>query len=291
MTLKTYRDAEGRLLRATLTPANADARFLYAPSCSSDLKSTPLLTVRNGTGFEPALDLKQDGGFVWTLRHGVTIKFNTDGLVEAIGSPYGERVTYLRQAGWLVGQQTSDDRHIDVQYSGPRPEAITVQGERRAAYQYHADYWLVQVRGNRQAWSIGYDPNGRPNQIASALGTLSLEHDAKGWLTSVQSSSTAVQIEYLAGTNTLRFSGGGKPAMEWLLGPISGAVMQDRTVLLTRSMAGPDASSVQGSGRGNRRRQTVHRPGDNRRSSLTSQRLCGQSLCRQIPNVCWLGWL
>jgi len=239
LTQKVHRNTEGRLTRATVTPAETQTRVSYMPLNLVVKDAPPVWVARNGTGFEPALKPKEDGRFVWTLRHGVEIEFGEDGLVDAIRSPHGEHITYLRKDGGLVGQHTSDGRRIDIQYAGNRPETTTLDRKPRVAYEYHADYWLLRVRGDRE-WSIGYDPKvGRPSQITSpSATTLSLTHDDNGRLTAVQSGPISVGIEYLQGTNTLRLSSNGQPTTDWLLGPISGPVMPDRAVLLTRSIAG-----------------------------------------------------
>lgn len=252
LTVEVRQSAENRLQRATVTTLETRTPVSYMPLDLVLKGEPPLLTIRNGTGFEPHLEAKKDGGYVWTLRHGVTIEFNADGLVEAIRSPHGEHVVYHRETGQLVGQETSDGRRIDIQYANDQPRAFTLDRKPRAAYQYHADYWLVEARGDRETWSIGYDQSGRPARVASATTTLSFTHDEQGRLTSVASGATAVRIEYLEGTNTLRLSGSEHPTTEWLLGPISGPVMEDRAVLLTRNIASRilqvSKGTVQGTG-------------------------------------------
>jgi hypothetical protein len=238
LTLAIRRNAEGRLLRATLRPAETQGPISYTLLNSVIKGAPPLLAVRNATGFEPALDTRKDGGFVWILRHGVTVDLNKDGLVEAINSPHGERVAYVRQARQLVGQQTSDGRRIDLQYSDYRPVAAALGSERHAGYAYRGDGKLVQVRGDRETWSIDYAPDGRPSKMTSGTTTIALAHDEKGRLSSVECGPTSVRIDYLQGTNTLHIAVPGKPAVDWLLGPISGPVMEDRAILLTRSIAG-----------------------------------------------------
>ena len=198
----------------------------------------PILTIRNSTGFEPLLEEEEDGRFVWTLRHGVKIELDSDGLVEAIRSPHGEHVAYLRQSGQLAGQQASDGQRIEIRYGAARPETIALDGRPRVSYEYGTDSQLARVFGNRENSSIGYDASDRPNLIKSDAYTLSLKHDEQGRLTAVASGDVNVRIEYLEGTNTLRFLHPQGDATEWLLGPISGPVTKDRAVLLTRSMAG-----------------------------------------------------
>ena len=96
------------MLRATVTPAETYTPVSYAVPQESAEDVPPLLVVRNGTGFEPALETTRDGRFVWILRHGVVIEFAADGLLAAIRSPYGESVVYIHRYHRLVAQQTSD---------------------------------------------------------------------------------------------------------------------------------------------------------------------------------------
>lgn len=229
----------GKPLRATVTPAETQTRVSYMPLDLVHEDAPVIWGIRNGTGFEPSLEVGDRGQFVWTLRHGVQIEFDQDGLVDAIRSPHGEHIKYVREDGRLVGQQTSDGRRIDIQYDGDRPETITLDRKPRVAYEYYTDHRLQRVRGDRE-WSIGYDPKiGRPCRITSPNGaTLSLAHDDEGRVTRVESGPISVGIEYLEGTNTLRLSSNGQPTTDWLLGPISGPVLPDRAVLLTRSIAG-----------------------------------------------------
>lgn len=237
--VRRSRRDDRRPLRATVAPAETQTRVSYIPFNFVAEDAQPLWIARNGTGFEPYLILSEGGRFVWTLRHEVEIEFDKGGLVDAIRSPHGEHVTYRRAEGRLVGQQTSDGRNIDIQYAGNRPESITLDGTPKVRYDYHADNSLERVLGDRESWSIRYDPRGRPNRIASAGGdTLSFGHDDKGRLTSMESGPTTIGVKYREGTNTLRFSAADSPTVDWLLGPISGPVMEDRAVLLTRSIAG-----------------------------------------------------
>ena len=233
------RKSGSRLLRATVTPAETYTPVSYAPQESAE-DAPPLLVVRNGTGFEPALETTRDGRFVWILRHGVVIEFAADGLLAAIRSPYGESVVYIHRDHRLVAQQTSDGQQIDIGYSAAGPESIGLLGQQRASYRY-SNNLLASVRGDREAWSIGYGRGGHPNRIASDLNrenVLALDHDEKGRLTWAEAGALSVGIEYLGGTNTLRFSSAGIPAVDWMLGPISGPVTRDRAVLLTRSISG-----------------------------------------------------
>ena len=132
---------------------------------------------------------------------------DTDGLVAAIRSPHGEHVDDRRQeSGPRVGQETSDNRRIEVRYRGERPEVITLEGTDPVTHLYEADDWLVTVQGTRDVWAIGYDASGQPAQVKSTRGTLLLEHDGKGRPSPVESGPTAVRVEYLEGTNTLRFA-------------------------------------------------------------------------------------
>jgi hypothetical protein len=238
LALTTQADDEGRLLRATVRPAETQCPVSYMLLSSVIENAPPVLTAHNATGFEPALDMLNGGGFVWMLRHGVAIEFDKDGLVEAIGSPHGERVVYVRQARQLVGQQTSDGRQIDLQYNASCPVTATLGADRHAAYEYGGSDGLVQVRGDQGTWSIDCASDRRPSRITSGTTTISLAHDEKGRLSSVECGPMSVKIGYLEGTNTLHIAVPGKPRVDWLLGPISGPVMEDRAILLTRSMAG-----------------------------------------------------
>lgn len=260
LTLDVRRNPAGQLLRATVVPAETRTPVSYMPLDLIVEGAPLLLMVRNGTGFEPDLEVRDGGGFVWTLRHGVTIEFDADGLVEVIRSPHGEHIVYRRDNGRLVGQQTSDGRRIDVRYRDARPEAATLQDEPRATYKYAFDRDLVEVRGDRQTWSIGYSRDGLPAQITGGDVRLALGHDDRGRLTSVVCGPLDLRIKYPAGTTTLHFSAAGKPDLDWLLGPISGPVMPDHAVLLTRSIAGRILQVSKGTvaGTGDTRRFVPH---------------------------------
>jgi len=245
----TDQEPGSQTIEVVVFPAETANRLAYEAAAPAAEKSSqtqpgaeslPLYFIKDGSTFQPPLTALGGGGFLWTLRHGVTIEFDAAGLVRAIRSPRGEGIRYLRHDAQLLEQRTADGRSLAVSYRQERPVAVTAGQEKLATYEYADSGELVAVGTERGAASIRYE-NGRPAKIASDGWTLALSYSRERRITGVTAGSTSVTIRYVDEMNSIQVSAAGQPTVDWRFWPdgkVSGVVMGDRAIFWTRSIDG-----------------------------------------------------
>lgn len=212
-------------------------RYVLIRPADATVPSPPLYFVKDGSRFQPPLDIGRDGRYTWTLRHGVQVEFDTEGRVQAIRSPTGEAVMYLREGGLLVGLRGFGQHQIDICYRDGRPKELLVDGEKQTAYEYGDDR-LAKVCWKAAAQLIQYDANALPCQLSAPGLSLALQHDAAKRVTSITTQAVSISIEYVPQSNAIHTSITGQPPEHWRFGPVTGRIASDRAVVWTRSAEG-----------------------------------------------------
>ena len=198
-----------------------------------------LYFAKEGSRFQPPLRSRNDKGVDWVLRHGVTIEFNRGGLVQAIRSPKGEWIRYVREGGHMTGQEFSDGRSIDIatdpttaRPTGAVHMASSTQN-RLVSYKYSDGGQLEETTTPAGTRRILYGPGGRPVE----LDGVALGRDERGRLTELATPSDKVAVEYFRGTNAIEIDRDGT-GREWRFGPRSGVITDKRAVQWTRNIQG-----------------------------------------------------
>jgi hypothetical protein len=245
--IEVTRDVQGEVARAKVIPAETCSPIEYRP-LDRELEKEGILDLfpYKWTWYQPDLSKRPEGGFRWVLRHGVVLDFNAQGLLEAIESPFGERVTYVRvkDPDLLLGQQFADGRRLDIRYTGRKPQTVNMDQEELARYEYDSQDRLVGVQ-NLGGFHIGYDAQGAIVKVARNGGEISFQHDEKGRLSGVQSGQTKLDIEYIK--NTVVFKPESGRPMEWVVGASIGVITGDEATLFSISTVGRILQAVKGS--------------------------------------------
>lgn len=204
------------------------------PSGSSVPSFTP-----EGGDFQPDLLANEDGTFFWVLRHGVTIVFDKNGLVQEIRGPDGERVDYVRAEGGIIEEKSSDNRSGKIEFVHGEPISAAFSDSVPVEYGYKSKR-LQEVKSDGKGNRFVYDEDGRLAKIEASDGAVDLKHDSQGRLIEIVSLSGKVSLNHPSGT-TLRITDGERNAVDWRFGPkrlLVGVTMNDHAVLWTRSSDG-----------------------------------------------------
>jgi hypothetical protein len=229
--------------QVSVLPTETQSRLVYTAdrlevpedAANQPARREPIKFVRSGNQFQPNLIDNADGTYSWVLRHGVTIRLDSAGLVRAIREPDGHAVSYLRDGNrHLSGKQATDGRTIRIAYENGLPvKASIAEGVVHYAY---AQGLLQTVTQGARVTSFVYE-NQRLTRWTLGSGEIVLIHDSQGHLKSLTTGSRTVAVKYAKQRNAIQFTDGAK-TMEWRFGPrgdVVGVVEGSQAVLWTRS--------------------------------------------------------